>query len=224
MSARPDLQLIVNRDTGESAERCEGCIAKEAANDRLTLSYEAKIRDLKNRLAEKMAEEAEADDTVLGVLNFWYDRALETRWWSRRPKFEPGDAEWKATRAPLNKHYTPPDLRRVIDGAFLEADEARRRGRTFRRHWLKPSFIFDSARIDTLFEAAFDPRFQRVRLARELPEVLRQRYWEVESSADPCACGHIRFDHHKPRPLEDVLDPPCAVPGCHCEAFEEALT
>jgi hypothetical protein len=221
MSARPNLHLIVDHN-GETTERCQGCIDKEAAIERLTNSYEGTIRDLRNQLRAHEPD-MEIDQQVQGVLDFWADRVLEARWWTRRPRFEPGDPQWKATAAALHKKLDPPYLRLAVVGALLEADEARKQGRKFRRHWLKPEMIFRIGRVDTHYENAGDPRFEWVRAAREVPVPLRGRWAHVVSQADVCGnCDHLRFDHDRPRPLEGVFDPPCAVHGCDCCAFDES--
>ena len=219
MNARPNLHLVVDAN-GEASERCSGCVDKEAAIERLTNSYEGTIRDLRAQLRAHEPD-MQTDQQVQGVLDFWADRVLEARWWTLRPRFEPGDPQWKATAAALNKKLDPPYLRTAVVGALLEADEARKHGRGFRRHWLKPEMVFRIGRVDTHYENALDPRFRWVRLAREVPEALRARWWEVETEADMCRCGHIRFDHDRPRPLEDVFDPPCAKHGCWCTEFDE---
>lgn len=212
--AEPARHVRLISDHGELVgEACPDCITKDQEKTRLTRSYEGTIRTLKAQLAA----EVEDDKAVRMVLTYFSRLAVETGWWKQTPKWSPGDERWTATAARLRSGRSVADCFVAIRGA-LEQDKRR----TKRAYVDLTSVFRNNSNFERAFEHACDPGLDRVqtlqkRMRAVLPEPLRDRWREVEEAGDLCACGHIRWDHDKPRPLEGILDPPCVE--CGCEGF-----
>jgi uncharacterized phage protein (TIGR02220 family) len=139
----PHLKLVDTR-TGEAHDQCEGCMARDAAIERLTRSYEGTIRNLKSELEQELGVEPEAD-AVRRVLNLWADAMLDCRWYSRRPKFRAGDDRWKPVRKRLREGYSEEYLGVVVEAVrFADADRVK-------RQWLEPKTLF-GAHMESRYE------------------------------------------------------------------------
>lgn len=215
MEASPKPHLHLVDENGEATAVCADCTMYE----RDLRGKRLRIAQLEAALAEQQGT-AEDSQAIRTVLNDWCDLAVSSLWWTKRPRFKPGDERWKAAK----RRYGDYDIEYLLTvnrGAFMANPKAKARP-DFSRTWLMPPTIY-GAQMEGYYEYALDPERQWVKAVLEAPTVLRERWLEVLDLADICDCTHARLDHQKPalRPDGLLTYGECLVHGCHCSGFDK---
>jgi uncharacterized phage protein (TIGR02220 family) len=114
---------------------CPDCLVKDQEKTRMYRSLDAQIKNLKAELEAEQGSEPEAGD-IRAVLTYWCLKMVDTGWYTRQPKFKPGDERWKAVRRRLREGYSVAYMRTVTDSiAFADTQRVR-------RAWLEPKTLF----------------------------------------------------------------------------------
>lgn len=210
----PARHLHLVDEHGEATAVCADCVRLE----RDLRGKRRRITELEHLLEEAQGQDPGAPEVRM-VLSYFSREAVRTGWWSQSPRWKVGDERWSATQARLKDGRSVADCFVAIRGAL-----AQDRKRTKRAYVDVTSVFRNNANFERAFEHQIDPDLRRAgRHVRELPALMVDRWGEVETQFEELCgfegCGHILFDHHKPNPLEGVLDPPCAVHGCACTGF-----
>lgn len=181
------------------------------------------IGNLKRELRDLQGLEPEAGSVRI-VLDYWARRVKEEGWWSKLPTFKPGSNRWSAVRGRLKDDWTSEQLCEAVEGALHSLGQRAPRPP---RAWADATSIFrNEENCSRNFEAAHDPRLERVKAMRELP-VEVQRMIERDNLRPflaRCLCGHLMLAHAPPdaRALRVCVHPECLVQGEDgCGDFEE---
>jgi len=219
----PKLTLI-DTETGEVVDG-HSREELELLNERLGAElngYRLRLGNLQREIRDLQGVEPEAEEIRL-VLDYWAKRVVEEGWFSRKPSFRPGSEAWVAVRARLKDRWTAEQLCLVVDGVLAQPKESTKRA------WIHATSIFRNERNCSLhFENAQDPRLERVRGVRELPEELQRAVLtgEIAHLLARCDCSHLRLSHSYP--LEPLWVPenmvgwePCRE--CECMDFDTVM-
>jgi hypothetical protein len=204
------LHLVDSHGEVHQENVCHGCIelAKKVAH----LAGE-------NTKLRKAEEERQASSIgskqIREVLEFWRPLCMP------RAKIVVGSERWQKVKARLADRtiegelaYSVLHLKAAVVGAKLSPDHVQ-------NGWLDASTIFrDSTTVDK--HLARVTQFKRdtgVSALSITDELMSGRY---ERLAEVCDCGHIRLDHEKERPAEELWNPPCGMHGCSCPGWSTA--
>lgn len=208
MSAHRHLRVIDGH--GQVVDEAS---AEVVALERELRAKRRRITELENQLAEQEGRSPEAKQ-VLEVLEYWRPLCMP------RAKIVPKSERWRKTKDRLHDKdlttgelaYTVLDLKAAVVGAKLSPDHVA-------NGWLDASTIFrDSTTVDKHIARCTTFRRETGVSALEIVDELMGP--GLAKLAARCACGHLRLDHERENPAEELFDPPCAVHGCVCEGFD----
>lgn len=187
--------------------------------------YRLRLANLQREIRDLQGVEPEAEEVRM-VLGYWAKRVVEEGWYTRRPTFKPGDERWSAVRGRLKSDWTAEQLFEVVEGALAQPRQK------MKRAWLDATSIFRNERnASQHYEFAQDPRMERVKAARELPEEFQAGIdnGELKGLLERCDCGHLRMAHCYPLKPEWTIPEmvgwqPCLSGGCDCMDFDDIQT
>lgn len=212
MTARPHVRLISDHGELVGEDVCLGCV--ELSKKIAHLSGE--LTKLRNE-QERAERRDPLDGQVMEVCTF-HKRLLSPTWKIVRKK-----GAYKDVRDRLmdldaetgQPAFTVRHLQAATVG--LSICEWTRQRKIRSASWL----FGQTAHVQWMIDEAIG--FKRSNGTSALTIVDELGRGGLERLAERCECGHIRLEHEKERPELDLFDPPCAVHGCDCVGWSEAL-
>lgn len=211
MTARPHLRLIDGE--GELiGEHCLACVEKDKR-----LAQLARENTLLRNEAETKIERRHPLDAQIMEVCLFHKSLLSPTWKivrNRGAYKDVGDRLRDIDAETGEPAFTPTHLRAASVGMSI-CDWTRSRGLR------SASWLFGQTRhVEWMLEVAIS--FKRDTRTSALQIVDELGRGGLEKLAAKCdCCGHLRLDHEKENPVEELWNPACTVHGCACPGFED---
>lgn len=209
----PHLHLV-DSHTGEATEVCHACMAK----DKMLASQARKITLLENAEQERLGLAPDAPQ-IMEVLQY-HKRMLTPR----GGRIVRGGPAWKNVKARLmdvdaeteELAFSVLHLKAAVVGLWLS--DWHRAHRKVGAAWL----FSDPDRVQEFLAPVIAFKRDTGTSALYIIDVLGRP--GLEKWAEECdCCGHLRLEHERENPTEELWDPPCAVHGCACPGWSDSL-